>query len=106
MLMASGGERGIRTPGALSGTDAFEASGFNHSPISPRDLSVVFFNFNNRRLDFPGRVFPPWLHKKSPFPGSLDPAQPQTATALENKAAACADQCWKERLPCLDDCDT
>jgi hypothetical protein len=30
-----GGERGIRTPGALSGTDAFEASGFNHSPISP-----------------------------------------------------------------------
>ena len=37
----NGGERGIRTPGALSGTDAFEASGFNHSPISPGDCESL-----------------------------------------------------------------
>ncbi len=29
------GERGIRTPGTLSGTLAFQASPFNHSGISP-----------------------------------------------------------------------
>src|SRR5581483_1937096 len=31
-----GGERGIRTPDTLPGIRAFEARGFNHSPISPR----------------------------------------------------------------------
>jgi hypothetical protein len=31
----SGGERGIRTPGTLSGTTVFKTAGFNRSPSSP-----------------------------------------------------------------------
>ncbi len=34
----TGGGRGIRTPGTLSGTTVFKTAGINRSPIPPRDV--------------------------------------------------------------------
>ena len=36
-----GGEGEIRTPGALSGSSAFEAGAFNHSATSPRQHNML-----------------------------------------------------------------
>ena len=39
----SGGEMGIRTPGDISATHAFQACAFNHSAISPRSFCAGEF---------------------------------------------------------------
>ena len=36
-----GGERGIRTPGTLSGTAVFKTACFNHSHIPPREGDLL-----------------------------------------------------------------
>jgi hypothetical protein len=36
LRVVSGGERGIRTPGTLSGTAVFKTAAFDRSAISPR----------------------------------------------------------------------
>src|SRR4051812_8966102 len=42
-----GGERGIRTPGTLSGTAVFKTACFNHSHISPRGGPVTIIRGNH-----------------------------------------------------------
>ena len=37
LIFFVGGERGIRTPGTLSGSTVFKTAAFNHSAISPRN---------------------------------------------------------------------
>jgi hypothetical protein len=39
----NGGERGIRTPGTLTGTTDFESAAFDHSAISPRPTGKADF---------------------------------------------------------------
>ena len=60
----AGGGRGIRTPGALSGTTVFKTAGINRSPIPPRQegypVSLVYSTFNHIRIEpgFPSRQRP------------------------------------------------
>jgi hypothetical protein len=48
-----GGERGIRTPGALSSTTVFKTAGFNRSPSSPRVGShLIVLRIASRLIEF------------------------------------------------------
>ena len=40
IFKVDGGGRGIRTPGALSGTTVFKTAGINRSPIPPRGVGL------------------------------------------------------------------
>ncbi len=47
----SGGGRGIRTPGTLSGTTVFKTAGINRSPIPPQDWGPTRLYFEWPRFD-------------------------------------------------------
>src|SRR5439155_3355423 len=59
----SGGGRGIRTPGTLSGTAVFKTARFDRSRIPPWQTSGGFSPVYNSHPAFEAALFAQWLNK-------------------------------------------